>query len=91
LSQGSAQAADTSPPTNEWDVIDVTGILSAVIIGLVMGVLAKLVVPGGQKTPIWLTILVSTVDAVAIASRSSSQASTTRTSRSSRPNEDAHS
>lgn len=29
--------------------MDITGILSALIIGLVIGVLAKLIVPGRQK------------------------------------------
>jgi uncharacterized membrane protein YeaQ/YmgE (transglycosylase-associated protein family) len=43
--------------------MDITGILSALIIGLVIGVLAKLIVPGRQKTPIWLTILVGIVAA----------------------------
>jgi uncharacterized membrane protein YeaQ/YmgE (transglycosylase-associated protein family) len=33
------------------------------IVGLVIGVLAKPVMPGRQKTPIWLTILVGIVAA----------------------------
>jgi uncharacterized membrane protein YeaQ/YmgE (transglycosylase-associated protein family) len=36
----------------------VTGIISAILIGLVIGVLGRLVVPGKQHIPIWLTILV---------------------------------
>jgi uncharacterized membrane protein YeaQ/YmgE (transglycosylase-associated protein family) len=36
----------------------VTGILSAILIGLVIGALGRLVVPGRQHIPIWLTILV---------------------------------
>jgi uncharacterized membrane protein YeaQ/YmgE (transglycosylase-associated protein family) len=43
--------------------MEITGILSALIVGLVIGVLAKLVMPGRQKTPIWLTILVGIVAA----------------------------
>lgn len=36
----------------------VHGILSAIVIGLVIGALGRLVVPGKQRIPIWLTILV---------------------------------
>lgn len=35
----------------------VSGIISAIIIGLVLGVLGRLVAPGKQRIPIWLTIL----------------------------------
>lgn len=34
------------------------GIISAILVGLVIGVLGRLVVPGKQPIPIWLTILV---------------------------------
>lgn len=36
----------------------VTGIITAIIIGLVVGALGRLVVPGRQNIPIWLTILI---------------------------------
>ncbi|EHR53790.1 hypothetical protein SacmaDRAFT_5676 [Saccharomonospora marina XMU15] len=36
----------------------VSGIISAILIGLVLGALARLVLPGKQGIPIWLTILV---------------------------------
>lgn len=36
----------------------VTGIISAIIIGAIIGVLARLILPGKQNIPIWLTILV---------------------------------
>jgi uncharacterized membrane protein YeaQ/YmgE (transglycosylase-associated protein family) len=36
----------------------VTGIISAIVIGLIIGALGRLVVPGRQRIPIWLTILV---------------------------------
>ena len=36
----------------------VTGIISAIIIGAVIGALARLLLPGKQDLPIWLTILV---------------------------------
>ena len=34
------------------------GIISALIIGLVIGALGRLVVPGRQSIPIWLTMLI---------------------------------
>jgi uncharacterized membrane protein YeaQ/YmgE (transglycosylase-associated protein family) len=36
----------------------VTGFLWAIVIGLIIGVLARLVIPGRQNIPMWLTILV---------------------------------
>jgi len=38
--------------------VTVTGIISALIIGLVIGALGRLVVPGRQNIPIWLTMLI---------------------------------
>jgi len=35
-----------------------TGIISAIIIGAIIGVLGRLVVPGRQNMPVWLTIIV---------------------------------
>ncbi|GAA4713735.1 GlsB/YeaQ/YmgE family stress response membrane protein [Phytohabitans rumicis] len=35
-----------------------TGIISALIIGLIIGALGRLVVPGRQSIPIWLTMLI---------------------------------
>ena len=42
----------------------VTGIVMAIIIGLVIGVLGRLVVPGRQPIPIWLTIVIGIVAAL---------------------------
>lgn len=42
----------------------VTGIISALIIGLVIGALGRLVVPGKQDIPIWLTMLIGVVAAL---------------------------
>lgn len=42
----------------------VTGIISAVIVGLIIGALGRLVVPGHQHIPIWLTILIGIVAAI---------------------------
>ena len=41
----------------------VTGIVTAIIIGLIVGALGRLVVPGRQSMPIWLTIVVGIVAA----------------------------
>jgi len=43
--------------------VTVTGIISALIVGIVLGVLGRLVVPGKQNIPIWLTIVVGIVAA----------------------------
>lgn len=42
----------------------VTGIFTAIIIGLIVGALGRLVVPGKQRIPIWLTIVVGIVAAL---------------------------
>ena len=41
----------------------VTGIVTAIIIGLIVGALGRLVVPGRQSMPIWLTIVVGIIAA----------------------------
>ena len=40
------------------------GIISALIIGAIIGALGRLVVPGRQSMPIWLTIVVGIVAAL---------------------------
>ena len=42
----------------------IEGIISAIIIGAIIGVLARLVLPGRQNIPIWLTIVVGIVAAL---------------------------
>jgi uncharacterized membrane protein YeaQ/YmgE (transglycosylase-associated protein family) len=42
----------------------VSGIISAIIVGLVIGALGRLVVPGKQNIPLWLTILIGIVAAI---------------------------
>jgi uncharacterized membrane protein YeaQ/YmgE (transglycosylase-associated protein family) len=42
----------------------VSGIISAIVVGLIIGALARLVLPGRQAVPIWLTILVGFVGAI---------------------------
>ena len=41
----------------------VAGIVSAIIIGLIIGVLGRLVAPGKQSIPMWLTIVIGIVAA----------------------------
>ncbi|GII77316.1 transglycosylase [Sphaerisporangium rufum] len=40
------------------------GIISAIIIGAIIGVLARLIIPGRQPIPWWLTIIVGIVAAL---------------------------
>jgi uncharacterized membrane protein YeaQ/YmgE (transglycosylase-associated protein family) len=44
--------------------VTVEGIISAIIIGAVIGALGRLVVPGKQDIPIWLTIVIGVVAAL---------------------------
>ncbi len=41
----------------------ITGIITAIIIGAIIGFLGRLVVPGKQNIPIWLTVVVGIVAA----------------------------
>jgi uncharacterized membrane protein YeaQ/YmgE (transglycosylase-associated protein family) len=42
----------------------VSGIISALIVGLIIGALGRLVVPGKQHIPIWLTMVIGVVAAL---------------------------
>lgn len=42
----------------------VTGIITALIVGLIIGALGRLVVPGRQGIPIWLTMVIGVVAAL---------------------------
>jgi uncharacterized membrane protein YeaQ/YmgE (transglycosylase-associated protein family) len=44
--------------------VHVSGIITAIVIGLIIGALGRLVVPGKQNIPIWLTILIGIVAAL---------------------------
>ena len=44
--------------------MEISGIITALIIGLIIGALGRLVVPGKQNIPIWLTLLVGIVAAL---------------------------
>jgi uncharacterized membrane protein YeaQ/YmgE (transglycosylase-associated protein family) len=41
-----------------------SGIISAIIIGAIIGALGRLVVPGRQPMPIWLTIVIGIIAAL---------------------------
>ena len=41
----------------------ITGIITAIIIGAIIGALGRLVVPGKQHIPIWLTIVIGIIAA----------------------------
>ncbi len=42
----------------------VTGIITALIVGLIIGALGRLVVPGRQNIPLWLTLVIGVVAAL---------------------------
>ncbi|MEW2427148.1 GlsB/YeaQ/YmgE family stress response membrane protein [Micromonospora sp. NPDC047644] len=44
--------------------MEISGFFAAIIIGLVIGALGRLVVPGKQNIPIWLTLLIGVVAAL---------------------------
>ena len=50
-------------PSSMEFFVTVTGIITAIIIGAIIGALGRLVVPGKQNIPIWLTILIGIVAA----------------------------
>lgn len=43
--------------------MEVTGILTALVIGLVIGALGRLAVPGRQDIPLWLMLLIGIIAA----------------------------
>ncbi|GAA2889709.1 hypothetical protein Acy02nite_32320 [Actinoplanes cyaneus] len=44
--------------------MEITGIFTAIIIGLIIGALGRLAVPGKQNIPIWLTLVIGVVAAL---------------------------
>ena len=42
----------------------VSGVITAIIVGLILGVLGRAIAPGRQAIPIWLTIVVGIVAAL---------------------------
>lgn len=51
-------------PGREEETVTVTGIITALIVGLIIGALGRLVVPGRQNIPIWLTMVIGVVAAL---------------------------
>jgi uncharacterized membrane protein YeaQ/YmgE (transglycosylase-associated protein family) len=47
----------------EEHIMTITGIISAIVVGLIIGALGRLVVPGKQHIPIWLTIVIGIIAA----------------------------
>src|SRR5699024_11583098 len=45
------------------ELVEITGIFSAIIIGLIIGALGRLIVPGKQHLPIWLKLVLGIIDA----------------------------
>jgi uncharacterized membrane protein YeaQ/YmgE (transglycosylase-associated protein family) len=50
--------------TEKEATVEVTGFFTAIIIGLIIGALGRLVVPGKQNIPIWLTLVIGIVAAI---------------------------
>ena len=48
----------------EEEPVTVTGIITALIVGLIVGALGRLVVPGKQHIPLWLTLVIGVVAAL---------------------------
>src|SRR3954452_10668996 len=53
-----------APSEKEALDMHVSGIITAIIIGLIIGALGRLVVPGRQHIPMWLTIVIGVVAAL---------------------------
>ncbi|GAA1869265.1 GlsB/YeaQ/YmgE family stress response membrane protein [Asanoa iriomotensis] len=43
--------------------MEISGVITAIVIGLIIGALGRLVVPGKQDIPIWLTLVIGVVAA----------------------------
>jgi uncharacterized membrane protein YeaQ/YmgE (transglycosylase-associated protein family) len=44
--------------------VAISGIISAIIVGLIIGALGRLVVPGRQNIPVWLTLVIGIIAAL---------------------------
>jgi uncharacterized membrane protein YeaQ/YmgE (transglycosylase-associated protein family) len=64
---GGNAGVDATPITSERakeNTVTITGIIVAIIVGLIIGALGRLVVPGRQSIPLWLTLLIGVVAAL---------------------------
>lgn len=59
-----ARSGYVDPRPGREFTVEVTGFFTAIVIGLVIGALGRLVVPGRQSIPLWLTLLIGVVAAV---------------------------
>ena len=59
-----AEANNQGEATTKEKQREVTGLITALIIGLIIGALGRLVAPGKQNIPIWLTLLVGVAAAL---------------------------
>ncbi len=50
--------------TRKVGVMAISGIISAIVVGLIVGALGRLVVPGRQNIPIWLTMVIGIIAAL---------------------------
>jgi uncharacterized membrane protein YeaQ/YmgE (transglycosylase-associated protein family) len=57
------RVVESGPLGHSGGTVTVTGIITAIIIGAIIGFLGRLVAPGRQNIPIWLTIVVGIVAA----------------------------
>jgi uncharacterized membrane protein YeaQ/YmgE (transglycosylase-associated protein family) len=53
-----------TPDRERNTTVTVIGIVTALIVGLIVGALGRLVVPGRQNIPIWLTMVIGVVAAL---------------------------
>lgn len=44
--------------------MEVTGLITALVVGLIIGALGRLIAPGKQNIPIWLTMLIGVLAAL---------------------------
>jgi uncharacterized membrane protein YeaQ/YmgE (transglycosylase-associated protein family) len=61
---GEQASREPAPRAKAEAALTIEGILGAIVIGLIIGALGRLVVPGKQDIPIWLTIAVGIVAAL---------------------------
>jgi uncharacterized membrane protein YeaQ/YmgE (transglycosylase-associated protein family) len=59
-----APAAPSSQAQKGRTIMEISGIVTALIIGLVIGALGRLAVPGRQRIGLWLTLVVGVVAAL---------------------------
>jgi uncharacterized membrane protein YeaQ/YmgE (transglycosylase-associated protein family) len=60
---GEGTTGTGTTPSKEFHV-EVTGFIAAIVIGLIIGALGRLVVPGKQDIPLWLTLLIGVFAAI---------------------------